>query len=67
MQYKLEGDFQSFLKVYVPEELRPALLMGEIQGLHIETLEVNSLAARLLPGAPSYVVLGIQCRNGEEL
>lgn len=65
MQYRLGGDYQLFIGVHVPEELQPALLNGDVIGLHLDTLEVNSIASRLLPGGPSYVVLGVRCRNGE--
>lgn len=67
MQYRPGGDFQNFIGVYIPENLQPAVLSGDIAGLHIDTLEVNSLASRILPGGPSYVVLGIRSGNGEEL
>lgn len=66
MQYRLGGDFQNFIGVYAPEELQPALLHGDVIALHIDTLEVNSLASRLLADGPSYVVLGVRCRSGEE-
>ena len=67
MRYREHGNFQMFDGVYVPQELQPVLLAGDIQALHLDTLEVNSLAKHLLPGGPGYVLLGVRCRNGEEV
>ena len=67
MRYREHGNFQMFDGVYVPAELQPVLLDGDIQALHLDTLEVNSLAAQLLPGGPGYVLLGVRRRNGEEV
>jgi hypothetical protein len=67
LQYRPGRDAHNLLGVHVPAELESALASGEVVGLHIETLEVNSAASRLLPRAPSYLVLGLRCRNGEEL
>lgn len=67
VQYRPNGDFQHFIGVYVPETLQTAMQRGDVKGLHMDTLEVKSLASRLLPGGPSYVVLGIRCSNDEEL
>lgn len=66
LQYRPGGDYQLFIGVYVPEQLQPALLSGDATGLHIDTLEVNSLSSRLLPGWPIYVVLGVRCGDGNE-
>lgn len=67
IRYRPDGDFQMFAAVHVPHELQPALLSGDIRSLHLDTLEVNGLASRLLPGAPSYLILGVRRRNGEEV
>jgi hypothetical protein len=66
MQYQQGGDVQHLLGVFVPLELQSIIQSGDVIGLHIETLEVNSIAPRLLKGGPSYVVLGVRRRNGEE-
>lgn len=67
MRYREHGNFQMFDGVYVGPELQPALLAGDIQALHLDTLEVNSLAQNLLPGGPGYLLLGVRRRNGEEV
>lgn len=67
LQYRPSHDFQLFVGVYVPEQLQPALLSGDVTGLHIDTLEVNSLACRLLPDGPSYIVLGVRSSTGSEI
>lgn len=65
--YRTGGDTQWFLRVYVPETLRPSLLEQDVQGIHIETLKINSLAQRSLPGHPDYIVLGITTKAGQRL
>ena len=67
MRYREHGNFQMFDGVYVPQKLQPALLAGDIQALHLDILEVNSLAKQLLPDGPGYVLLGVRRRNGEEV
>lgn len=65
LRYRLGGHIQFFLGVYVPKTLQSSLLNGEVNGLHIETLEVNSIASRCLLNAPNYIILRITLITGE--
>ena len=67
LSYRPEGNSQLFLRIHVPKVLQPALTNGDVAGLHIETLEMNSLAQRSLPGQPDYQVLALQTRAGLRL
>lgn len=65
--YRPSGDKQTFFRVYVPKTLQPAFLREDVCGLHLETLEPNSTAFLQLPGQPSYLVLGVQLKDGTRL
>jgi hypothetical protein len=67
MRYSPNGNTQTFLCVHVPKTLQPALLSGQVNSIHLETLEVNSVTARGLGGHPNYLALGLTTRSGEEL
>lgn len=67
IQYRPDGNWQLYLGVHVPKSLQTALAEGDIEGLHLETLEVNSLTSRKLPGAPRYLVMGVRARGGNDL
>lgn len=66
MGYREYGNPQVFLGTHVPKKLLPILERGNVAMLHLETLEVNSLAQRRLPGRPDYLVLGVRTFDGSE-
>jgi hypothetical protein len=67
LRYRPQGNTQVYLGVHVPAQLQPALLSGDVSGLHMETLAVNSSASRLLAGAPGYLILALKTRSGEDI
>lgn len=67
LRYRPEGAMQWFVGTYVPESLQHALVEGDVSGLHLETLQINSPTQRRLPGQPDYLVLGVTRKNGARL
>lgn len=71
--YREKGIPQIYLGVFVPASLRELLLSAEnnIDAIHLETLESNSIAARELAKfceytQPGYLILGVRMRDGQE-
>jgi hypothetical protein len=67
VQYVSDGAWQIFHSVHVPKTLQDALRGGKVESFHLETLVPNSAAERVLPGGPSYLVLGVRLKDGPEL
>ena len=65
--YCQNGNKQIFVRVYIPKTLQPAFLRGDVTGIHIETLELNSVTAQQFPGQPRYLVLGVQLKDDTRL
>lgn len=65
--YKDSQDWQHALGVHIAPEVAHHFLAGEVVGFSVEPLQANSAAALAFPSQPSYVVLGIELREGLRL
>ena len=65
--YRKGGNWQSFFPAYVPETLQEAFSKGDIDELHLETLELNGATMKSLPGQPNFIVLGARLRDGRQI
>lgn len=63
VQYRLGGNWQSFLGVHVPPELLPAIC-ADVEALHLETLQTNGHPQHSLPGRPDYLVVAVASADG---
>lgn len=63
LRYRDGGPWQSFLGVYVPEELRPLVAPG-VHALHLETLQTNGYPQHSLLGRPEYLLVGVVASDG---
>jgi len=64
LKYRPDAAPMEYSQVYIPKELQSAMQSGVVSGFHIETLEINSVTAQELPGAPKYVILQVSTTEG---
>ena len=67
MLFREGGNWQVRDGVYVPGPLQGTFHLNEVVGLHLESLGMRSAASQALPGAPQFVVLGIELQDGRKL
>lgn len=67
LRLRPEGEPVRYWNVYIPKSLRAALADGAVKGIYLETLALDSLAYRVLPGDPRYIVLGLVTRANDRL
>lgn len=60
-----DGQPYRIRQVHVPHALSPLLAQGAVRDVVIDTLEIGSLASRLLPYSPMYIVLAVASTAGE--
>lgn len=63
LQYRPGGHWQSFVGVYIPQELRSLVTAG-LLALHLETLQTNGYPQHSLPGRPEYLLIGVVAADG---